>query len=851
MVNFRKRLGSGSAPKRENPIEIYENLDRKSETGPLRPAQEHILTQWWSQYKDQKDAVLKLHTGQGKTLIGLLISLSNINRNLGSSLYVCPNIYLVEQTCKEAEKFGIPYCRLEQNERSLPDDFLDGKKILIVHVQKVFNGKSIFLKDRRLNIASVILDDCHACVDSITNAFKITAKNSSELYKSLLNLFEDDLKEQGEGSYMEIKDGVKETLLPVPFWSWLSKKSDVLRILGKYREDNTVKYAWDLIKDEVRNCQCYFSGKKLEISTYLNPALNFPFLRSAKHLLAMSATTQNDAFLIKGLGMSTESISRPIVYPQEKWSGEKMLLLPSLIDVNLDRNSILTYVSNLHLEKCSYGVFAVVPSFKRAKEYEAQKACVINTENIADEIERVKSGVFSKTLVIVNRYDGIDLPDAACRILILDSCPYAESLTDQYEELCRSNSEIMMLRMAQKVEQGLGRSVRGEKDYSVILLIGEDLVKFIKSSSTQKHFSKQTQKQVEIGLKIVEFTKEEDSDSPPLDLLSSLINQCLTRDEGWKDFYREEMDKIQYSEESSSTLNSIFESERRAEEAYLKDDKPHEAAKIVQEIIDKEIAPGDSEEIGWYLQTIARYLYEKQTLKSEEFQSKAYKQNSYLLKPRHGFDYVRLPDSLNDQRNRRVNQWIQKFQSYEDLLLEVQSIKGNLSFGIGAEKFEKALQSLGLALGLTSERPDREKKVGPDNLWVLPGSHYILFECKSEVAETRSDITKSETGQMNNHCGWFLEKYGSDASVSFVMAIPTKDISSQGNFTHDVKILRRRGLRKLVDNFQAFFSEFKVYSLDDISDEKIHTLLSAHSLDVQSLKVAYFDTPYQKQALRS
>ena len=31
-----------------------------------------------------------------------------------------------------------------------------------------------------------------------------------------------------------------------------------------------------------------------------------------------------------------------------------------------------------------------------------------------------------KTLVLVNRYDGIDLPDNTCRILIFDGKPYSE-----------------------------------------------------------------------------------------------------------------------------------------------------------------------------------------------------------------------------------------------------------------------------------------------------------------------------------------------------------------------------------------------------------------------------------------
>ncbi|WP_293062052.1 DEAD/DEAH box helicase family protein [Okeania sp. SIO2B3] len=113
MVDFKKKLGVKSIQKKVNPIEIYDQLDRKSETGPLRPVQIEILQEWWSNRKEDQDLILKLHTGQGKTLIGLLILQSRLNQNKGSCLYVCPNKYLVEQTALEAEKFGIGYVTIK------------------------------------------------------------------------------------------------------------------------------------------------------------------------------------------------------------------------------------------------------------------------------------------------------------------------------------------------------------------------------------------------------------------------------------------------------------------------------------------------------------------------------------------------------------------------------------------------------------------------------------------------------------------------------------------------------------------------------------------------------------------
>lgn len=89
-----------------------------------------------------------------------------------------------------------------------------------------------------------------------------------------------------------------------------------------------------------------------------------------------------------------------------------------------------------------------------------------------------------------------------------------------------------------------------------------------------------------------------------------------------------------------------------------------------------------------------------------------------------------------------------------------------------------------------SQRPDKTIKRGPDNLWGTGNNHYIMIECKSEVSQERKNIHKSEVGQMNNHCGWFINEY-SDATVLRIMVIPTICIAFDANFTHEVKILRK------------------------------------------------------------
>ncbi len=101
MVDFKKLLGTTKTTRTIDPIEIFNNLDKESEKGYLRPAQKAVLERWHNEFREKKDVIVKLHTGQGKTLIGLLMLQSSLNEGKGPALYVCPNNYLVDQIIEQ------------------------------------------------------------------------------------------------------------------------------------------------------------------------------------------------------------------------------------------------------------------------------------------------------------------------------------------------------------------------------------------------------------------------------------------------------------------------------------------------------------------------------------------------------------------------------------------------------------------------------------------------------------------------------------------------------------------------------------------------------------------------------
>ena len=61
--------------------------------------------------------------------------------------------------------------------------------------------------------------------------------------------------------------------------------------------------------------------------------------------------------------------------------------------------------------------------------------------------------------VLINKYDGVDLPDEACRLLVIDGLPNMRSNYDAYEQNATPNNKRLCSEQIQKIEQGMGRGV--------------------------------------------------------------------------------------------------------------------------------------------------------------------------------------------------------------------------------------------------------------------------------------------------------------------------------------------------------------------------------------------------------
>ena len=116
----------------------------------------------------------------------------------------------------------------------------------------------------------------------------------------------------------------------------------------------------------------------------------------------MSATVTDDAFLVKGLQLAPETIVKPLTYTKERWSGEKMILIPSLIHEELDRGKIVAGIAPPN-PKRRFGVVALAPGFNWTKDWEKYGATVASRDTVTAAIEVLRAGTYEKAIVLVNR----------------------------------------------------------------------------------------------------------------------------------------------------------------------------------------------------------------------------------------------------------------------------------------------------------------------------------------------------------------------------------------------------------------------------------------------------------------
>lgn len=785
-IDFRKVGSSQKATELLSPRDIFNSLPAKATGfGYLRDVQGQVLDAW-DRRRSERDVTIKMNTGAGKTIVGLLILQSCLNEGIAPALYVAPDIYLAQQVQEQAKKLGI---------RSISDpestQYLNGQSIGIVNIHKLINGRSVFggpgnPRSMPIPIGAAAIDDAHAALATVEAQTTLTILRSHELYDQFISRFSDDLKRQSASAFLDIKSNDVTAVLRIPFWAWADAEQEVTEWLHAYRESEQFLFSWPLVRGILPICTATVSGESIDIRPPCPPVQEVSSFAEANRRIYLTATLSDDSVLVTHFNATPESVAKPITPGTAADLGDRMIIAPQEIDPTLKKESLIEAIAILSK---TVNTVVLVPSYRRADDWRHVADVIAGAEQIAKTVADLRQGHVG-LVVLVNKYDGIDLPDNSCRVLVIDGLPQALNPVERREASILIRSDSWITRQLQRVEQGMGRAVRSAEDFCVVILLGGHLTQLVSQSQYEKKFSPATKAQLTLSREVAK-----ELEGQGLEGMLEVIHQSLDRDEGWVEASRSSVASVAYSpgHVSEVAVNRRIGFDAGSVGQY------GPAAQAISKAVN---LAEDEVEKGWLQEELATYQNMTDPVAAQRTLAGAVRLNPRVTRPLEGVTYVRLSAHANQAKASAAllsSRWYDR----ESLLLGINSLLEDLRFGpASSDTFEDALEVLAQVLGFGAQRPERDTGHGPDVLWAMGGRHYLVIECKSE--STSSKIWRRDVAQLAHSISWFDENYDKTCSSTPVIAHPIAQLERNAAAPEGTRILTEAMNDTLGKSVRAF-----------------------------------------------
>lgn len=777
MLNFNKLAKAKHTGAVGTLIEIFEQLDRKATHQILRPVQYEALLGLQSQ-NDERDVVLKVSTGSGKTLVGLVHAESMRRRYPGEPvLYLCPTVQLIGQVLETAEKIGvaaIPFPR-----EGLPFDAVEGKSILVCTYDKLFTASDTFTR-HNIRPSAIVLDDVHSGVERVKQ--KHTVSLPATVHGQVRSIFEASSTQCDPAIWRGIQKGESSAQFEVPFWLWQPQAHHVAALLDNFKEERELRFSWPNVERYVEDARLCISGTGVELSVPVTPVEQNSAYTNTRHRLFMSASIKDGTTLIRDLDCDPKALDRVIQPDSDKGAGERMILPVSLIDPKLTKEELAALCVELAART---NVVVLTSSSAQAKIWSAAGAKICQGDDVDGAVAVLKATSKGNFYVFTQRFDGVDLPDDACRILVIDGVPNGDRLCDQIDAERQKESPSHSTRVVNRLEQALGRAVRSSADFAAVLLVGTDLAAFIGRRDVKNLMEPHTREQIELGKDVADQLKGSGSS---IEAIKHAVTALLDRDQEWKDAHRERVSAVVKSIRTPGlTLTEQASiAERRAWLA-AKARNHQQATSALQEIIDK---PGLHEvQKAELLVRMAGYLAHFDQARATGLYRVAFEINSQLPRP------PQLPDKKYVQLKEQAVLFSEALDRYDTpaaAVAALENLRAKLAYAGNAEVVEQALFELGRFIGATASRPEKETGRGPDVLWLVDG----LALCIEAKNEKTAPIHKSDAEQLLMSSQWCINEARLDRDMvvpvfatNVSVADRTEDISYRPRLLVEARVM--------------------------------------------------------------
>jgi hypothetical protein len=515
MVFKRKSASAGTF---NDPEQLYRALALTNDGPPaLWAHQADVLRSWHGPKKDDpeatvadvSDVAIELPTGAGKTLVGGLIGEFRRRNFRERVAYLCPTKQLARQTAAKLSEYGIPNVLLINEARTwnaADRTRYDRAGAIAVSVYShVFNSNPALD-----NAQLLLLDDAHAAESYVAGPWKLEvgrAKHESaymDILSALVDALDPLVMDRLRTSTPDGKYASTVYLAsPLGVAAAAKQLDQVLAAAVDGRKvADKARYAWRFLQGRIDRCMIYVSYGQLLIRPLIAPTLEHPAFNDPARRVYMSATLGAGGELERSFGR--RRIARiPIPKGWEnQGTGRRLIVFPGLTsDLSTDAELLDKFVQD---RIANAGRAVVLTSDERTAQQFIDKRIpnghkTLRAKAVEDNLDAFTE-LPAAALVLANRYDGIDLPDDDCRLVVLDGLPARGDLQERFLHSSLGAVEVLQERIRARIMQGSGRATRNARDYATVLVLGNDLTTYLASHDVQSALHPEVQAELEFGL---------------------------------------------------------------------------------------------------------------------------------------------------------------------------------------------------------------------------------------------------------------------------------------------------------------------------------------------------------------
>lgn len=744
-----------------DPVELFHTLKVNDPAiNDLWLAQGDALREW-HRCRHLSDVAIVLNTGAGKTLVGLLAAQSLVHETKGHVLYACSSIQLVEQTLSKAVGYGLKVATYTQGVFTDGDLYDGGIAPCLTTYHALFNGKSRFFRE---SVDAIVFDDAHTAEHLLREQFTLRLGKATfpGLFSQVASLFRSYFERVGLGvGYRDLLETESGDYWFVPPFAVREQAATLSSLLlgARLCDYDGTKFAWEYLKDKVDLCALFVSGQEIAMTPPIVPVLTLPYFGGHVRRLYLSATLSARDTFLRTFGRVPDRTIAPKTTAGEC---ERMIIVPGIHPGVKGRTAKdgddIGIVAAKHMIK-NHKALILVPSYRRAKVW--ADVAQPPDEDVAGAVEEFKNANPPAKLLLVHRYDGIDLPGDTCRMMVIDDLPASVGPLERFLWERLGAVKVLQSTVASRIIQSFGRISRGMSDHGVVILTGKELVRWVLNPENLAALPKFLRLQLELGIEL-----SRSSSVSLVELLTS-PSQCLNRDPGWVSYYSSTMeehaaqtepDDNRQASASSDDEQALFLARVGVEfgHSFWKRAYDKAASSLLRA---KDKVFDISRNVGaWYL---LWYGYCCDLMGDHRNAQQLYREASRVASclPPPNLPSVLMGGLTVPKQVVRVAELFTDGIRIDEKVLERfdAAVVALDASGSTSAQVEEALRALGGYLGLVSSRPDHEFRTGPDVLWdTEDDGPALVMEVKTNK-QAGSSYKKDELGQLRDHVQWVRE----------------------------------------------------------------------------------------------